>query len=236
MKQVVDDSRRPEPLSVRAEYGFEEYLEEAEQNLESQGFGLEGFVYQVNASLPPLESYEDVKSHLDGRNAVYVLVMGTDGEVRETEMVTLDYDWEVGNFDVYGEKIDELIDSTGFSNQFWSVGGVNDYIEREDAFEALRNGFPLQATARIEAGLEEPVSVGWFYRAPMDNTLEFGYQCFKRREGPNAEELENEELLDETLSKITGQNEEKRNEHYVSSEEQEVLLDLEEEMRELNII
>ncbi len=214
---------------------FEGYLEEAEKNLRDQGYN-KNFAYQVNASLPPLETFEDVKNHLDEREAVYVLVMGTDGDNRETEMVTLDYDWEKGDFDIYGDKIDQLVENSGYSNQFWNVGSVGQYADKKQAYQVLENGFPLQATARIEAGLEEPVTVGWFYRAPLDSTLEFGYQCFNRREGPTIETGNEDKLLEETLAKLTGQGEEKRNEHPISYEEQEVLRGLEDEMRDLNII
>lgn len=235
MRQVVEESRRPDPLKVNAKKGFAEKLQEAEQTLKDQGYD-DNFAYQVNASLPPLETYKDVVDHLDNRKAVYTLVIGMDDDKRETEMVTLDYNKKIGDFDVYGEKIDEITDNTDYSNQFWKVGGVNDYLDRENVFKVLEEGFPLQAAARIEAGMEEPVSVGWFYRAPLDNTLEFGYQCFIGREGPDQEELGFDKHLEETLSKLSGKSEEKRNMHPLSSREQNILHDLEDELRKSNII
>ncbi|MFB6116160.1 MAG: hypothetical protein ABEK10_01495 [Candidatus Nanosalina sp.] len=106
----------------------------------------------------------------------------------------------------------------------------------------------VQATAAVDAGLEsqraemgfQPIRVGWFYRAPMNHEMQFGYRAFPNREFQHDEEKDyessEEDLAEDLLGRITGQRDDETNIHKLEDEEITVLQDLEEEMQERGLL
>jgi hypothetical protein len=109
-------------------------------------------------------------------------------------------------------------------------------------------GLEINAVAQMDAGLEaqrgamgfQPISIGWFQKAPMDDETQFGYRAFTNREFQQDEEKDYEQdaedLAEDLLGRILGMRDDEINEHDLTDEETKVLTELEQEMNMKNLL
>lgn len=226
MKRIIEQQRRPEPLEVYTDpEEVADELDDAVASLADQGYD-EAHRYQVNLTLPPIDEPDELEQIMENRDCFYLLTDATDGDHRRNEMRYPAFTYE--NLDVvtdYMERIEDAVDDAGYDINFWQVGAVETPYEK-DAVPDVAQEIHAQAMARLDT--DESISIGWFYRAPMDTTIEFGYRAFPNREFQPAEYDDPEESVDAVLRQITGQREDERNEHDMSEEELAMLYDIEE--------
>ena len=248
MKRTVSEDRVPEPLEV---YVDTEQLKSemvgVTEDLSSQGYG-EDFMYQVRTVAPPIDETEDILDSF-GENFVYVIVRGVGDEGVQDEQFPVDY--ELGSVDGFQETagdIDSVVDGLDYDLDHWHIGSVSTSARSGAQVADELDGMEVQATAAVDAGLEsqrgemgfQPIRVGWFYRAPMNHEMQFGYRAFPNREFQHDEEKDyetsEEDLAKDLLGRITGQRDDETNIHELEDEEIRVLQDLEEEMQERGLI
>lgn len=246
MKRIVSSDRVPEPIGVSIdEDSIKDEIVDISEELSSHGYG-QDFMYQLGGIMPPAEDSSSIVENLD-RNAIYVNVLGSGEEGRKTEQFYPEYTIEgIEYFQDVANQIEQVVDELGYDLEFWSVSGISTSAcsgsEIVDNFDDIG----LQATAAVDAGLEsqrgkegfKPIRIGWFYRAPMDKTMEFGYRAFPNREFQYSPEdyEDSNELINDVLARITGNREEETNEHNLYEEEISVLRDLEEGLQSQGLL
>jgi len=240
MKRTVSQDRIPEypTLSIEADYLRHE-LSDAWSILKEQGYDQSPRL-QLNISVPPIEHAENVTDRIDS-NAVYAVIDGHNGNHRRNEHFGLDYILSVPEtVDDTLESIENSVEDIGYEKEFWKIDGVYSPLEStyEDAVEDLveyASSMQIQPNLLVDADLDSSITIGWFSKAPLSDEVDFGYRAFPNREFKN-ETLQNEEDLVRILGRITGDNEEGINEHDLSTEETEKLLDLEQSMAEHGLL
>ncbi|MFB6214045.1 MAG: hypothetical protein ABEJ07_05795 [Candidatus Nanohaloarchaea archaeon] len=240
MKRTVSRERVPEPLRVSVDKeDVKADMLDASGKLSSNGYG-EDFMYQAGFISPPVDGGKDIVEEL-GSGSVYVTLAGIDDVgSRRTEQVYPDYTLEgVAGFEDVAGDIEQVVDSLGYDLEFWQVNSVSTSAQSESAVAEQLEGMPLQATAAVDAGLEsqrgeqgfQPINIGWFYTAPMNHDMQFGYRAFPNREFDNdLQGKRDEEVVVEILGRLTGERDSETNLHDLSGEETRALVELEEEM------
>jgi hypothetical protein len=210
--------------------------------LSSNGYG-EDFMYQVRTVAPPIDETENIVDSF-GENFVYVIVRGVGDEGVQDEQFPVDY--ELGNVDGFQETagdIDSVVDELDYDLDHWHIGSVSTSARSGSQVADELDGMNVQATAAVDAGLEsqrgdhgfQPIRIGWFYKAPMNHEMQFGYRAFPNREFQHDEEKDyensEEELAEDLLGRITGQRDDEVNNHNLEDDEVEALLEIEEGMQ-----
>lgn len=247
MKRTVSQERRPDPLELYVDTG--EVKDEAltvADSLSSQGYG-EDFMYQVGTVAPPLTGSEDLIEGI-GDNFAYVTVRGVGDEGVRDEQFAVDYGLSNKNgFRRTVEGIEDAVEATGFELDHWSIGSVmTSSTSGLEAVEALE-GMEIGATAAVDAGLEsqrgdagfQPITVGWFRKAPMNSEMQFGYRAFPNREFQHDEQKNYEasdDLVEDILGRVTGLRDDEVNMHALDDSELEALLELENEMQDKGLM
>ena len=196
MKRTISEERRPEPLEVYVDRdSVKSEMVDVTDELSSQGYG-DDFMYQVRTIAPPVDETENIVDRL-GDNFVYVLVRGLGDEGVNDEQFRVDYD--LGNVEGFRdttETIDDVVDDLDYDLDYWHIGSVSTSARSGAEVADELDGMEVQATAAVDAGLEsqrgdhgfQPISVGWFYKAPMNHEMQFGYRAFLNREFQHDEE------------------------------------------------
>lgn len=226
MKRIIEDERRPEPLTVYTDKeSLEAAVTDAEEALAQDGY-TDSPRYQVGVTLPPIDSSDEIKQHLESSPCFYFLMDASNGDHRRNERVYPSFSYE--NLDTVTEMmedVDEAVDDAGYDINFWQIGGVQTPYDQETVPEHA-DEMEIQALARLDT--DELITIGWFYRAPMDKTMEFGYRAFPDREFQPGDYDDAEEGGMAALKQIMGEREAERNEHDLSHDEVEMLYDIEE--------
>lgn len=248
MKRTISKDRRPEPLEVYVDRDqVKSEMVGVADELSSEGYG-DDFMYQVRTIAPPINETENIVDQLEN-NSVYVLVRGAGEKGVKDEQFRVDY--HLGNIEDFQEvvqDIDAAVEELEYDLDHWKVGSVSTSARSGSQIADELDGMEIQATAAVDAGLDsqrgdqgfQPVSIGWFYRAPMNHEMQFGYRAFPNREFQHDEEKSYEgsrhQLSEDVLGRITGQREDEINLHNLTNEETDVLLDVEEEMQRHDLI
>lgn len=234
MKRIIEQDRCPEPLRLYGDTDdVESLLDEAITSLEEQGY-TSAPRYQVGLTLPPVDDPEEIQQYLEDRPSFYVLTDASDGDHRRNERVYPAFEYE--NLDAVTDmmgRIGEAVEDAGYEINFWQIGGVETPYERE---EVASHAETMEAQALAHLDTDESISIGWFYRAPMDNTIEFGYRAFPNREFQPENYDDPEASVEAVLRQITGQREEERNEHDLAEDELTMLYDIEEALLEHDVL
>lgn len=248
MKRTISESRRPEPLEVYVDRdSVKSEMVDVADELSSGGYG-EDFMYQVRTVAPPIDETENIVDSL-GENFVYVIVRGVGDEGVSDEQFSVDY--ELGNvegFQETSEEIDTVVDDLEYDLDFWHIGSVSTSSSSGSQVADELDGMDVQATAAVDAGLDsqrgetgfQPIRIGWFYKAPMNKEMQFGYRAFPNREFQHDEEKDyensEEDLAGDLLGRITGQRDDEVNKHNLEDEEVEALLEIENGMQEKDLL
>lgn len=240
MKRTVSEDRVPEypTVSIDSNYLRQE-LSEAWSSLEEQGYDRAPRL-QLNVSVPPIDQAENITDRIES-NAVYAVIDGYNGDHRRNEHFGLDYNISIPEtLDDTLQGIEASVDDIGYEKQFWKIDGVYTPLERtyEDTVEDLveyADSMQVRPNLLVDADLDSSITIGWFSKAPLSKEVEFGYRAFPNREFKD-QNLESEEDIARILERITGHNDEGINEHPLSAEETEKLLDLEQSMAEHDIL
>ncbi|MFB6191508.1 MAG: hypothetical protein ABEJ64_03700 [Candidatus Nanohaloarchaea archaeon] len=247
MKRTVSGERVPEPLRVSVDKeDVKADMVAASGKLSSMGYGGD-FMYQAGFISPPVDEGEDIVEEL-GSGSVYVTLAGIDDVgSRSTEQVYPGYTLEgVAGFEDVAGDIEQVVDSLGYDLEFWQVNSVSTSAQSGSAVAERLDGMPLQATAAVDAGLEsqreengfQPINIGWFYTAPMNHDMQFGYRAFPNREFDHEglQGKRDEEVVVEILGRLTGERDSETNLHDLSGEETRALVELEEEMNRAGLL
>ncbi len=238
----------PEPLEVYADTDeLKSEMVDVTEKLSSEGYG-EDFMYQVRTVVPPVDETEDILENFDG-NMVYVVIRGVGEEGVQDEQFSIGH--ELGNTESFrdtAESIDSVVDELDYDLDYWHMGSISTSARSGSEVAEKLDGMEVQATAAVDAGLEaqrgehgfQPISIGWFYRAPMNHEMQFGYRAFPNREFEHDEEKEytdiGEELVEDLLGRVTGMRDDEVNMHDLEEEEVEALRDIEDEMQEQGLL
>jgi hypothetical protein len=243
MKRTVSPDRVPEPLEIYVEAdSVKSDMVDVTEELSSAGYG-DDFMYQVGSVAPPIEETQDIVERLSG-NFAYVTVRGVGGEGVQDEQLPVDYRLRnTEKFREVTEEIDEMIGELGYDLDHWQIGSVSTSASSGSQVADKLQGMEIQATAAVDAGLDsqrgemgfQPIRVGWFYKAPMNHQMQFGYRAFPNREFEHDNEKgyddSGEDLLEDVLRRLTGARDDEVNMHGLEEEEVDVLRDLESEMQ-----
>lgn len=246
MKRTVDISRRPDPLMLDVETeSVKDKVVDLQEKLSEQG--CHDFIYQARCTAPPIDDYNSIVGEVED-NSVYINVVGSDGERRYSERFSPEYVLESSSeFDETVGRIDEIIDDREYDLRMWRIGGVSTSASSGDGVVDELDGLELSVLADVDAGLEsqtgqagfQPISIGWYRKAPMNPQMEFGYRAFTRREFEHDEEKDYDsggEIIYDLVGRITGERDDEINNHYLLDEEVEVLRELEIQMQEKNLL
>lgn len=249
MKRTISQSRVPDPLEVYADTGeLKSEMLDTTEELSSQGYG-EDFMYQVRTVVPPVYETENILENFE-RDLVYVVVRGVGDEGVQDEHFSIGH--ELGNTESFRETaqdIDSVVEELGYDLDHWHIGSVSTSARSgSDVAEEL-DGMQVQATAAVDAGLDsqrgemgfQPIRLGWFYKAPMNHEMQFGYRAFPNREFEHDEEKDYEsgsgqQLTEDVLGRITGMRDDEVNMHDLEKEEIDVLRQVEDEMQEKGLL
>lgn len=240
MKRTVSEERTPEYPTVSIEPSYlRQELSEAWNSLEEQGYD-QAPRLQLNLSVPPIDHAENITDEIQS-NAVYAVIDGTNGDHRRNEHFRLDYDLSVPEtLESTLNSIEDSVEELGYEKEFWKIDGVYVPLERtyEEAVDDLvdyANTMQVRPNLLVDADLESSITLGWFSKAPLSDQIQFGYRAFPNREF-NDQTLQSEEDAVKMLERITGDSDEGVNEHDLSAEETEKLLDLEQAMAEHGLL
>lgn len=248
MKRTISQERRPEPLEVYVDRdSVKSEMVDVTDELSSQGYG-EDFMYQVRTIAPPIDETENIVDRL-GDNFVYVVIRGVGDERVNDEQFRVDYDLgNVESFQDVTQDIDTVVEELDYDLDYWHIGSVSTSARSGSQVADELDGMQVQATAAVDAGLDsqrgemgfQPISIGWFYRAPMNHEMQFGYRAFPNREFQHDEEKTYEgsrqQLAEDVLGRITGMRDDEVNFHELSDEEVDALLEVEDEMQEKDLL
>ena len=243
MKRTVSEERRPESLEVYVDRdSVKSEMVDVTDGLSSNGYG-EDFMYQVRTVAPPIDETENIVDRL-GENFVYVIVRGVGEEGVSDEQFPVEYELgNIGDFQEIAQDIDAVVDELDYDLDHWHIGSVSTSARSGSQVAVELDGMEVQATAAVDAGLEsqrgemgfQPIRLGWFYKAPMNHEMQFGYRAFPNREFQHDEEKDYEgagkDLAEDLLGRVTGQRDDEVNKHDLEDEEIDTLLELEEEMQ-----
>lgn len=249
MRRTVSRERRLDPLEIYVDSeSVKSKMVDASERLSSEGFG-ENFIYQAGSIAPPIYCTEDIVERLGG-NFAYVTITGFDEDGRRMDE-QFQAEHSLGNtaeFERVAEEIDDVVVELDYDLDYWRIGSVStSAVSGAEIVDEL-DGMQIQATAEVDAGLEaqrgergfQPISIGWFYKAPMDKEMQFGYKAFPNREfqkdSEKNYERDEENLAEDLLGRITGQREEERNDHNLSINEIEVLKKIEDGMQRKGLV
>lgn len=240
MKRTVSEGRMPEypALSIDSDYLRKE-LSQAWNSLEEQGHN-QAQRLQLNLAVPPIDHAQNIPGEIES-NAVYAIIDGTNGDHRRNEQIRLDYNLSVPNtLDDTLQGIEESVEDLDYEKEFWKIDGVYTPIERtyEDALDDIveyADSMQVRPNLLVDADLGSSITIGWFSKAPLSDEVEFGYRAFPNREFKD-QTLQSEEDVARILERITGGSDEGINEHPLSTEETEKLLDLEGSMAEHGLL
>jgi len=248
MKRTISKERRPEPLEVYVDRGsVKSEMVDVTDELSSRGYG-EDFMYQVRTVAPPVDDTEDIVDQLED-NFVYVVIRGVGDEGLNDEQFRVDYSLgNVEGFQGVTHDIDAVVSELDYDLDYWHIGSVSTSARSGSQVADELDGMEIQATAAVDAGLDsqrgdmgfQPISIGWFYKAPMNHEMQFGYRAFPNREFQHDEEKTYEssqqQLAEDVLGRITGMRDDEVNNHNLEDEEVDTLLEIEDEMQEKDLL
>lgn len=248
MKRTISEGRRPEPLEVYVDRdSVKSEMVDVTDELSSERYG-EDFMYQVRTVAPPIDETEDIVDQLEN-NFVYVVIRGKGEEGVNDEQFRVDY--ELGNVEGFQDviqDIDTVVEDLDYDLDYWHIGSVATSARSGSQVADELDGMEIQATAAVDAGLDsqrgemgfQPISIGWFYKAPMNREMQFGYRAFPNREFQHDEEKTYEgsqqQLAEDVLGRITGQRDDEVNHHDLEDGEVDTLLEIEDEMQEKDLL
>lgn len=249
MKRTISEDRAPEPLEVYADTDdVKDGMVDLMASISDEGYD-ENFIYQIGFTAPPLEDTDSIIDSVED-DSIYITVTGIDEEgKRYGDQFFTDYRLEnTDSFERTAKTIDEVVSELGYELEFWHLSSVaTSNVSGSQVADEL-SGLEINAVAKVDAGLDaqrgdtgfQPISIGWFQKAPMADQTQFGYRAFPNREFQHDEEKDyeqdEEDPVEDILGRITGVRDDEINMHHLSEEEIEVLSDLEEEMNRRDLL
>lgn len=225
-------------VSIDSDYLRQEFSE-AWNSLEEQGYD-QAPRLQLNLSVPPIDHAENITDRIES-NAIYAVIDGYNGDHRRNERFGLEYSLSVPEtLDDTLQGIEDSVEELDYEKEFWKIDGVYVPLQRtyEEALDDIidyANSMQVRPNLLVDADLSSSITIGWFSKAPLSDEIEFGYRAFPNREFKD-QTLESEEDVARILERITGDSDEGINEHPLSAEETEKLLDLEQSMAEHDLL
>lgn len=236
MKRTVSPERTPDyPAVSLDETELEEELLEAAGELEEEGYA-QSTRYQARVFVPPIDSAAEILDELESYPISGVVeAAGEEGRRNETFMMEYSVEVDEESFNRAAEGIEKAVQSRGYDKNFWKVGSAVTGTSAAEVAERS-DGAAITPHLIVDAGLESDVYVGWFQKAPMNPEVQFGYTAFRNRELSIDETADQEKVLKDLIGKITGERDEELNQHPLSREETETLMELEQTMAEEGLL